>query len=197
MLLGFLDCRDGNLESAEQRFQGIILTGRRLNLPHVEAIGAIGLGSVALERGDVSKARELQELGLAIYVRHQDYWMIGLTLWGIVLVAITQKDYARARSALAEWTGITRELGNRWVLPYILDCHANLALDTDQPKRAARCFGAAEAMHEHFGEQFSPSEQAKQDAALARLQKMLSPQELRQEWEAGRNASPWDVIGEV
>jgi hypothetical protein len=134
---------------------------------------------------------------LAIYKRQQDYWMIGLTLWGLALVALTQKDHARARSALAEWTGITRELGNRWVLPYILDCQASLALETDQPKRAARCFGAAEALHEHFGEQFTASEQAKQEASLARLRQMLSEHVLRAEWEAGRNASPWEVIAEA
>ena len=39
-------------------------------------------------------------------------------------------------------------------------------------------------------------EQAKQEASLARLRQMLSEQELRKEWEAGRIASPWEVIGE-
>jgi hypothetical protein len=109
-------------------------------------------------------------------------------------VAIAQEDYARAESALAEWTQITRELGNRWILPEILDCHASLALAANQAKRAARLLGAAEAIREHLGVQLLASEKTQHEASLATLKQMLPEAELQESWETGRLASPWDAI---
>ena len=113
---------------------------------------------------------------------------------GITRVAIAQEDYARAESALADWTQITRELGNRWILPYILECHATLALAANKPKRAARLFGAAEALREHLGTQLLGSERTEYEASLASLKELLPESELQESWEAGRLASPWDAI---
>lgn len=129
-----------------------------------------------------------------LYERLGDRWIIGLILWGVTGVAIAQKDYTRARSALAEWTQITRELGNRWLLPYILDSHANLALGVNQANRAARLFGATEALREDLGSQSTAKEKAQYEASLEVLKQMLPETELREAWETGRLASPWDAI---
>jgi len=193
---GMFDGHEGKLESAQQHFERALTVGRTLQRPYIEAFGLIGLGSIAVDRGDLAKARELTEQGLTIYQRQKDYWTIGLILWSITRVALAQKDYTRTRSALAEWTAITRDLGNRWALPYILDFHGRLALDLDQPKRAARLFGASEALREQIAAQLTPLEQAEQEAALARVRQALPDQELRIEWNAGRAASAWELIAE-
>jgi predicted ATPase/class 3 adenylate cyclase len=195
MLTGFLDRGNGLLEEAERRFQRALDVGRRLRVTYLEAGGLSGLGSIALDRGDLDRARTLKEESLAIYERLGDQWIIGLILWGITGVAIAQKDYSRARSALDEWTRITRELGNRWILPYILESHADLALATNQVKEAARLFGATEAMREHLGTQLLAVELARHDASVAALKQVLSEAELREAWEAGSIASPWELIG--
>jgi predicted ATPase/class 3 adenylate cyclase len=194
MLTGFLDRGDGDLHAAERRFQRALNVGRKAGVSYLEAGSLSGLGSIAMDRGDLTLARELKEQSLTIYERLGDRWIIGLILWGLTTVAIAQKDYPRARGALAEWTRITRELGNRWILPYILDCYANLALAVNQAKRAARFFGATEALRENFGTQLLAAEKARDDASLATLKQMLPEAELREAWEAGRLASPWDLI---
>ena len=153
-----------------------------------------GLGSIAMERGDLENARRLKEQSIGIYERLGDRWIIALILGGITRVAIAQKDYARAESALAEWTQTTRELGNRWMLPEILDCHASLAVAANEPERAARLFGVAEATREHLGTQYLAGEKAQHEASLARLKEMLPEAELQKCWEAGRFASPWEEI---
>jgi len=124
-----------------------------------------------------------------------DQWIIGLILWGIVQVCIVQKDYDRAKSALEEWARITLDLGNRWILPYILECHGSLAVADGRPEHAARVFGAAEVAREHFGTQFSPNEQALHESSIAGLRKILTEKELEVAWEAGRRTPPWDLIG--
>jgi predicted ATPase/class 3 adenylate cyclase len=194
MLAGFLDRGDGDLESAELRFRRALDVGCKIQCTYLEAGSLSGLGSIAMDRGDLAQARQLKEESLAIYERFGDQWIIGLILGGITRVAIAQGDYARAESALAEWTRITRELGNRWILPEILDSHASLALASNHPKRAARLLGAAEAIREHLGAQLLGSEKTGHEASLASLKEMLSEAELEESWEAGRLASPWDAI---
>ena len=194
MLTGFLDRGEGDLESAERRFQRGLNVGRKIHLAYLEAGSLSGLGSTAMVRGDLALARQLKEQSLAIYERLGDHWIIGLILWGLTLVAIAQEDYARAESALADWTQITRDLGNRWILPYILGCHATLALAANKPKRAARLFGAAEALREHLGTQLLGSERTEYEASLASLKELLPESELQESWEAGRLASPWAAI---
>ena len=197
MLMGFLDRGEGDLENAERRFQRGLKVGRKIRLSYLEAGSLSGLGSTAMVRGDLALARQLKEQSLAIYERLGDHWIIGLILWGLTLVALAQEDYARAKSALAQWTRITRDLGNRWILHYILDCHASLAVAANQPKRAARLLGAAEAIREHLGTQLLRSEMTQYEASLASLKEMLPESELRESWEAGRLASPWDAIDQT
>ncbi len=194
MLIGFLD-RDDNPPEAEGRFQRAVDVGRRLGETYLEAGGLSGLGSIAMDREELVRARELKEKSLVLYERLGDHWVIGLILWGITTVAIAQKDYARARRALDDWIQIARELGNRWILPYILECEANLALGLEQLEQAARLFGASEALHEHLGSQLTTAELARQEVSLTMLRERLPEPDLRQAWETGRVASPWDLLG--
>jgi predicted ATPase/class 3 adenylate cyclase len=193
-MLGFVERGAGQLDSATERFERAIALGRELGVPLLEAAGHSGLGSVALDRGDLARARDLKEQSLAIYQHHQDFWVTGLILWGIVEVAIAQKDFTRAQSALDEWSTITRDLGNGWMLSYILECCADLALAVDQPARAAGLYAAADAQRHHFAARFSPAEQARHDAAMHRVRSLLSPEDFNHAWEAGRSVSPWEAI---
>jgi predicted ATPase/class 3 adenylate cyclase len=194
MLTGFLDRGEGNLPEAERRFQRAVDVGRRLGKTYLKAGGLSGLGSTALDRGELVRARELKEKSLELYERLGDRWVIGLILWGITAVAIAQKDYSRARSALSEWTQIARELGNRWILPEILESEANLALGLDQLPQAARLFSATEALRDNLGSQLFAAEIARQEVALETLKAKLPEPEFREAWEAGRAASPWDLL---
>jgi tetratricopeptide (TPR) repeat protein len=193
---GVLDGHEGKPESAERHFERALSAGRTLQRPFLEAFGLTGLGSIAMDRGDLARARELTEQSLVIYQRQKDYWIISLILWSITRVAIAQRDHPRARSALAEWTSITRDLGNEWAVPYILDFHGIIALDNNQGARAARLFGAADAMRERFAAQLSPVEQSQRDAALARLRQMLPEKDILEESQKGRQASPWELAGQ-
>ena len=196
MLAGFLARGDGRTDSAEQHFQRGLEVATRVNkTPYLKAGCLSGLGSIALDRGDPAAARKLKEDSLIIYEKMGDQWIIGLILWGIVQVCIVQKDYERAKSALEEWARITLDLGNRWILPYILECHASLAVADGRPEHAARVFGAAEVAREHFGTQFSASEQALHETSIAGLREILPEKELQVAWEAGRLTPPWDLIG--
>lgn len=197
MLLAFLDRGNGEQEAAEEGFQRALAIGRAHKHLYLEAGAMSGLGSIALDKGDLKTARGLKEQSLSIYEKLGDHWIRGLILWGLTQVAIVQEDYVRAKTALADWTQITKDLGNKWILPYILECHADLAVGTGAAQLAARCFGAAEAQREHFNALFSRKEQSQHDAYVERLREMLPAEELREAWEAGRMESPWEVIAKA
>ena len=197
MLLAFLDRGNGDQDAAEAGFERALKIGRKHKHLYLEAGAMSGLGSIALDKGDLKTARDLKEQSLAIYEKLGDHWIRGLILWGLTQVAIVQEDYARAKTALADWTQITKDLGNKWILPYVLECYAELAVGTGEGLKAARCFGAAEAQREHFNAQFSVKEQSQHEASVASLTKMLPPEELRTAWEAGRQESPWEVISKA
>jgi len=193
---GFLDRGEGQFAIAEERFRHALAVGRKLSHSLLEALGLSGLGNVALSREDLPQARELLEAALAIYEPRQDYWTISLGLWSLAFVAIAQKDRARAESALAEWTRHTRDLGNRWALPYILAGHAALALDAADPHRATRYFAASDALLDQLGARLAPREKDQHDLLLARIRAALPPAEFAQAWEAGRNTPVSELIPE-
>lgn len=197
MLTGFLDRGDGRIEAAEQHFQqGLELANQLGDSLPLKAGCLTGLGSIALDRGDLDAARKLKEESLALYEALGDRWIIGLILWGIVQVSIAQRDAARAATALDEWAAITQELGNRWMLPYLLEARAHLAVVEGRPELAAQAFGAAEVAREHFGTRFSASEQATHDSFRAELSRLLPADVQKHAWDHGRQSQPWDLVAQ-
>ena len=196
MLTGFLDRGDGKTDEAEAHFQkGLEISRQTGNNPYSLAGCLSGLGSIALDRGEIAAARQLKEESLAIYERLGDHWVIGLILWGLCDVCIAQGDFERAKSAATEWAAITRNLGNGWMLPHILVSEARLAVATGQGLRAARIFGAAEVAREFFGTRYSPTEASLHEEAQTRLDQLLPANERLRAWEEGRRTPAWDVIG--
>jgi predicted ATPase/class 3 adenylate cyclase len=195
-LHSFLDRSQGLLDRAEERLVQVVDVGRSHGKESLEAMGLSGLASVAMERGDLTRARELKEEALARLHHLGDRWLCGLALWGLVHVVVAQKDLARAQSALAEWYAIVGSLGNRWVIPFILDLQAEVALLRGEPVRAARLLGAAEQWRTYFNEPLKGLDKEHFEDLTKRMALHLDDDQVRMAWEAGRRASPWELLGE-
>jgi predicted ATPase/class 3 adenylate cyclase len=196
LLTAFLDRGDRDPVSADKNFRRALEISERIGHLYVQAACESGLGSLALDRGDLEEARRMKEESLVHYERLGDQWVIGLILWGIAKVSIAQGDLERTRSSLDQWLQIAHELGNRWSLPYILDCYGELALLRNDAPRAARILGAAQGMRNASGARFSDGEKDDYDALLGRLKKALSEEEFKKMWDEGL-ASPWIVSEEA
>ncbi len=195
MLMGFLDRGDRKLELADQHFRRGLELATKTGRLYVQAGCESGLGSLALDRGDLAEARRLKEESVVHYEKLGDHWVTGLLLWGIAKVSMAQGDLARAKSSLDQWLQITHDLGNRWLLPYIFDCYGEVALLRGDAEKAARVLGAAQGMRNTSGARFSDGEQDEHDAIMGRLKAKLPDGQWKIFWDEGLN-SPWTVADE-
>ncbi|MGE3312090.1 MAG: adenylate/guanylate cyclase domain-containing protein [Limisphaerales bacterium] len=193
-LLSYLDRSEGRIDESEARLRKALVVARERGDRKLEAMALSGLGSVALERGDLTEARRLKEASLTLYGREGDLWVTALILWGLSHVAVDQGDTARARTALAEWAGIARHLGNRWMTPYLLDRCADVALVEGHAARAALCLGASEHWRNRNGEVLSGMDLEIHDDLVARLRQSMDATDLAAAWSEGGATPPWDLI---
>jgi hypothetical protein len=75
-------------------------------------------------------------------------------------VALLRGDSERARALYAESLGLKREVGDKLVTPEPLEGLASVAGARGEAERAARLFGACEALRELMGNPPEPGESA-------------------------------------
>src|SRR5260370_29447450 len=74
-----------------------------------------------------------------------------------------------------------------------LEGFADLASAAGRPRRAARLFGAAEALREMTGAPLEEADRAGHERQVGVIRKRLGVQTLTNEWTAGRSTSPEDA----
>src|SRR5260370_27538455 len=155
---------------------------------HVAARGA-------LSQGDVATARSFIEESLA-FSKAKGYraGIIGsLAVFGQVTAA--QGDYAQARAFYEESLTLAREMGFKRLIPANLEgLAAVFAAQGEEPMRATRLWGAAEALREAMGMPLPPIEKPgyKRSVAAARIQ--LGGQIFTAICAEGRTMIPEEVL---
>jgi predicted ATPase/DNA-binding CsgD family transcriptional regulator len=189
--LGQVDYFEGRLADAQAHFEAALSVFRELNDQNGMCWTPPWLGAVAYRAGDLDRAQGLIEEGLALE-ETGGYWP------EVVFAHFVYGDVARAQgqaSLAAEW--YARSL--KTVVHYRdqpdvaerLEGFAKLAGEAHQPQRAARLFGAAEALRERIGLPIPPVERADYDRAVALARAQLDPAAFNSAWAAGK-ALNWE-----
>ena len=84
--------------------------------------------------------------------------------------------------------------GNRGAVANQLESFAFLALERGQGVRAARLFGAADALREVVGAQMTTVERQEYDAATLRLRELVADDALTPAWAEGRRMTPEEAV---
>ena len=96
----FLSLQEGELDEAERRFQRVLDTlGPRVSFRNHRHSASIGLGLVALARGQRQQARELLEPALVDAINLYPYTHVRALL-GLAQIAAAEKDGAECRALL-------------------------------------------------------------------------------------------------
>jgi predicted ATPase/transcriptional regulator with XRE-family HTH domain/Tfp pilus assembly protein PilF len=177
--LGVLHGFRGNYEAARSLHEESLAIRRKLGDKLGIATSLANIATVVLAQGDYASARALHEENLAIRREQGDKPGMAHSLYDLGFVLHRQGDLKRAASLIKESLSIWRDLGNKQGIAECLAELAVIAVSQAQEKkrkgqqratlgRAARLFGAAEAISEAIGFQLQRADRAsfERNAAL-------------------------------
>jgi hypothetical protein len=86
------------------------------------------------------------------------------------------------------------EVGDKEVISYTLEVFAALIAVEGEPERAARLYGAAEALREVIGAPLPPNERPRYEREVAAARAQLDEERFRAAWAEGRAMSMEEAI---
>jgi tetratricopeptide (TPR) repeat protein len=200
--LGRLAHYQGDYVQVRSRCEESLALARAVGSQECSAWALHFLGCAALAQGEEAQAATYAAESLAI-LRKLGYTLaIAMTRGDMGYVALAQGDGARAAACFRESLMIWRELGNKYGIATCLEGLAGVASAKGVPtgqghratpaqhlegaQRAARLFGAAEALREAVGGTTVPANRADYDRNVAAVRAQLDEATLTAAWAEGR-----------
>jgi hypothetical protein len=137
--------------------------------------------------GNLNEARQQFESGLALFRRMRNKAMEASMLSELGHIARLTGDEAGALEMYRKTILLWWDLGGRAAVANQLECFAFLAVRRNQPSRAARLLGAAEALRETVDSPMTDIEQAEYAEETRVLRSLLPERELANCWAEGRS----------
>ena len=149
-----------------------------------------------ISRGDLERGAILSEEGLALFREIHDVQGIGHSLNNLGLIAVMRHDYHSASKFLRENLRIAKESDYKLAIQYSLFGLGMVAAAGGQPARAARLWGAEEAMRESFGIQITPLARSttNYDGYVATARSRLNESAFDTAWSEGRAMTPEQAV---
>lgn len=198
-LLGAVMRARGNFDQAASCFDEALTVFEEIGDPGWMALTRGNLGILAFWRGDLTLAASLLDEAVGLYRQDGDRHPYGVAaaLSDLALVTCDQGDYARAAALFAESLARWRAVGTKEGLVDWLARVAVLAAARGQSERAARLFGAAEALREVVGYAFERPERARHECAMAASRTGVGEVAFATAWTAGVGMSPDEAAAEA
>lgn len=113
-------------------------------------------GLVSVSEGDLERATASFEEGLALYREVRDPLGVSMCLTVLGLTEVARTNHARAVRLTQENLVLARESDDKTSIYFSFLTLAGVAFGSAKPARAARLWGAAEAIREPFGIHLTP-----------------------------------------
>jgi predicted ATPase/class 3 adenylate cyclase len=186
--LGFVLGQAGFTERAEAVGGEAVDLARGLGVPSLLA-AALFQYALGQQATDPARASELLDECLAQTVGGR--WTYGRA-WSLVAaghVRAALDDAAGSLAAFGEALSLSRQTGERFIVPTALQGIARALRRCGRLAESARALGAAQALAERLEIPGGPADVAARGRAAARLQTLLGEEAFRAAWEAGRALS--------
>jgi DNA-binding CsgD family transcriptional regulator/tetratricopeptide (TPR) repeat protein len=156
MCLGAQYNEPGDHERAAPFFEGALALSRRIgDRPNI-ANTLLNLADVERMRGNYERAKTLGMESMALAREMEDKWQLArIVVWVGLLTVFSGDERDLAEGFLKEALVLSWELGNWTSGAYCLEGFAGLAAAKAQGGRAARLWGAAEALRKTIGDPLS------------------------------------------
>jgi predicted ATPase/DNA-binding XRE family transcriptional regulator len=146
----------------------------------------VNLGDVALHQAELSSALAFYKESAAISGGLKDQWGFAYAIMGIANVDFEQGDFSKASSLYRECLSIFLEDADQIGLPYALESVAALAVMKNQPEKAARIFGAADALRKSTNSPMPLPNSSAYQKNISVLQQQLAPSKFEAMWREGQ-----------
>jgi predicted ATPase/class 3 adenylate cyclase len=152
MCLGAQHMEKGDHERAAPFLEEALALARRIGDKRNTAGTLHNLGEVERQRGNYEQAKALGMESMALWREIKDDWNLSMVVGWVGLLEVWSGDeHDLAEGFLKEALALDRELGNWAYGAYCLESFAGLAGAKGQGARAARLWGAAEALRTSIG----------------------------------------------
>jgi tetratricopeptide (TPR) repeat protein len=164
------------------------------------------MGNLAYAQGDLRRASECWQEALNLARRREQQqdaltqgqqahsWMVALCVLHLGIVALDQGDHGRAGTYLVESLTRFRDIGERWVTLHAIEISAGLAVAQGAGRRAARLFGADEALRDKLGLGILRIWRDRYQRGVAAARALLDDATFAAAWAEGRTMTLEQVI---
>jgi predicted ATPase/DNA-binding CsgD family transcriptional regulator/Tfp pilus assembly protein PilF len=184
--LGLVAIYQGNFPRAQMLFEQLHANWLELGDKQGIARTLNNLGLAMRYQGDFKRAAEIFEECLERCRDLEDKYGIAAAVHNLGNIARHMGDMARAHELLSESILIARQLGDRPNLSTRLADLAGLWLAQGQPERAARVFGAAQALGARVGATMYEGQRLIYEHEVSQGLAQMGEEAWRAAWEEGR-----------
>ncbi|HSH82057.1 MAG TPA: tetratricopeptide repeat protein [Herpetosiphonaceae bacterium] len=169
----------------------MVRLARDVGNPWLSAMALFSFSMVAERSGDIDAARARLSECAVLFRQMRDRHFINVTQSELGHIERRLGNYAEAVKLYHETIAGWLELGNRSALAHELESLAIIAAAQDRRRRAARLFGAAEALRETIGSSMTALERSEYVKAITRARAQMDESGWSAAWAEGR-ALPLD-----
>jgi predicted ATPase/DNA-binding SARP family transcriptional activator len=184
--LGNIAWHLGEYETARGLHEESLALHQELGNKSGSALAHFNLGEVARSQGDHAAARSRYEECLALERELGDKRIIASALYSLGKLFFGQQEYASSRGHIVKSLRMQQGLGYRRGIAISLGSLAALEQAVGHPERAARLWGAAEALREAIGIPVPLDERETYDEGVAAARAALGAAAFAAAWDAGR-----------
>jgi tetratricopeptide (TPR) repeat protein len=154
----------------------------------------VGMGMGARSQGRFDRAQQYFDEGHRIFKHIGHKGLIALVTSEIAHTQRTMGNYTEAKQTYRETIKVFQDYGNYPAVAHQLECFAMIAVAEEEPQRAAKLFGAAEAIREATAHKPTDEEEAAEAQFVNRLRAMLPEAEFNAFWAEGKSMTMEQAI---
>ena len=187
--LGWLAWDQGDIQQGKSLLEESLRISRERGDTRGILYGLINLGFAAMLLGDYEQATTLTEEGLTLSRQLGDQPGIVYLLCNLGTIAQEQGDHERAVELFKESINRNQKLGNKAILAELMEGIAGVAGAYGRALRAARLYGAAEALREAISVPVPAGDRPRYERHIAVACSVIDRETWEKAWAEGKNVA--------
>ena len=164
---------------------------------HAQITAMYWRSEVARAAGDARHADLLLDDALRHAREYEDVWILAFMLLTRACSRLERGDAASTSGPIRESLALRREIGDTWGIAGCVEGLGWASALQGAPERAARLFGAAEAIREAVGMAHMPGLRTSYERAVAAARAQIDDARFRAAWAGGRSLTLDQTIDEI